>query len=336
MCRRNPTSPRLLTAYFLPLAPAGKTGSLAVTRIFVTSTRTGRRTAGKLPPMAFTRPAFQFLIYLAHFVLGRDWASYQLINCFAVAGMGAVAFQIAQTALGLRTGPSLVAAMLVVLSPPVLELVAVRCRVCYRTARHCCCSWRLPCGSRSPRLSLSCVAFSGATDQREHCVGASRSGHNHHVASQADTSRSVVGRLPLAAMLLPVAMWLGLRFAFFGGIGGTYATAGYTPFADFLKLIFRKLTHMHYLFITHKVRELLPDQGTARILDRVTAIMIYTLLFLWALRILPEAVNRARSAAREMNFSLPVDAFFLVALWAAIALAFHLALPFLRTGMPRP
>ena len=61
------------------------------------------------------------MIYLAHFALGRDWASYQLINCFAVAGMGAVAFQIAQTALGLRTGPSLVAAMLVVLSPPVLE-----------------------------------------------------------------------------------------------------------------------------------------------------------------------------------------------------------------------
>src|SRR5262245_19847611 len=31
---------------------------------------------------AFTRPAFQFVIYLAHFVLGRDWALYQLINCF--------------------------------------------------------------------------------------------------------------------------------------------------------------------------------------------------------------------------------------------------------------
>ena len=66
---------------------------------------------------AFTRPAFQFVIYLTHFVLGRDWASYQLINCFAVAGMGGVAFQIAQSVLGLRTGPSLVAAMLVVLSP---------------------------------------------------------------------------------------------------------------------------------------------------------------------------------------------------------------------------
>src|SRR6478735_6497793 len=27
----------------------------------------------------FSRPAFQLLIYLAHFVFGRDWASYQLI-----------------------------------------------------------------------------------------------------------------------------------------------------------------------------------------------------------------------------------------------------------------
>src|SRR5262245_1593155 len=68
---------------------------------------------------AFIRPAFQFIVYLAHFVLINDWASYQLINCFAVAGMGAVALQIARRVLGLRTGPSLVAAMLVVLSPPV-------------------------------------------------------------------------------------------------------------------------------------------------------------------------------------------------------------------------
>src|SRR5262249_36845503 len=45
----------------------------------------------------FARPAFQFVIYLAHFALGRDWASYQVINCFAVAGLAAVAFQIAHT-----------------------------------------------------------------------------------------------------------------------------------------------------------------------------------------------------------------------------------------------
>ena len=142
---------------------------------------------------AFTRPAFQFIIYLAHFVLGRDWASYQLINCFAVAGMGAVAFQIAQTVLGLRTGPSLVAAVLVVLSPPTFG------------------SWLFGVGFANEPLAtifvagaflavlarrdvaLSCVALSGATDQRDHCVGAFRGGHNHYVAPQAGRVASSSG-----------------------------------------------------------------------------------------------------------------------------------------------
>src|SRR5207247_2173614 len=52
-----------------------------------------------------------------------------------------------------------------------------------------------------------------------------------------------------AAMFLPVVMWLGLRLAFFDGIGGTYATRGYTPLTGFLNQILVKLTHMHYLFI---------------------------------------------------------------------------------------
>src|SRR5215469_10385657 len=42
--------------------------------------------AAEFAGTAYTRPAFQFVVYLAHFVLGRDWASYQLINWFAVAG----------------------------------------------------------------------------------------------------------------------------------------------------------------------------------------------------------------------------------------------------------
>src|SRR5262249_34136425 len=69
----------------------------------------------------FTRPAYQFLIYLAHFAFGRNWASYQIISCFAVAGMAVFAFLIARTALGLRTGSSLLAAVLVLLSPPVMD-----------------------------------------------------------------------------------------------------------------------------------------------------------------------------------------------------------------------
>src|SRR5262249_51221029 len=37
---------------------------------------------------------------------------------------------------------------------------------------------------RSPGPSLSCVALSGDTDQREHSLGANRNSHNHYVTPQ--------------------------------------------------------------------------------------------------------------------------------------------------------
>ena len=277
--------------------------------------------------MAYTRPAFEFVIYLAHFVLGRDWASYQFINCFAVAGMGAVAFQIAQTVLGLRTGPSLVAAMLVILSPPLWV------------------SWVSGVGFAIEPLATVLVAgaFLAVLAHRDFvCLAllflAVLTKENALWAPLAAAitimlrpklDESLRHRvLAAGTMLLPVAMWLGLRFAFFDGIGGTRTTAGYTPLADFLKLTFFKLTHLHYLFITHKIPEgEWPDRGTTfLILDRGTALLIYALLFLWVIRILPEAVDRVRFAMREMRWPI-VDAGFLVTLWAAIALAFHFALP---------
>jgi hypothetical protein len=283
--------------------------------------------ASEFAKMAYTRPAFQFLIYLAHFVLGRDWASYQLINCFAVAGMGAVAFQIAQTALGLRTGPALVGAMLVILSPPLWA------------------AWVSGVGFAIEPLATVLVAgaFLAVLTHRDSiCLAllflAVLTKENALWAPLAAAitvmvrpklDESLCRRvLEAAAMLLPIAMWLGLRFAFFGGIGGTRAISGYTPFADFLKLTLIKLTHLHYLFIAHKRPEgEWPDRGTAfLILDRGTAVLIYALLSLWALRILPEAVDRVRYAMREMRWP-SVDAIFLVALWATIALAFHFSVP---------
>src|SRR5438876_5441974 len=70
---------------------------------------------------AFVRPAAQFAIYLAHFILGRDWASYLAINYLGVAGVAAVAFAIARRALGLGNGAALLAGLLVLLSPAVVE-----------------------------------------------------------------------------------------------------------------------------------------------------------------------------------------------------------------------
>jgi hypothetical protein len=275
---------------------------------------------------AFARPAFQFVIYLAHFAFGQDWASYQVINNFAVAGISAVAFYIAQTALGMRTGPSLVAAILVLLSPPVLD------------------SWWRGVGFAIEPLATILVtsAFLAALARHDFlCLGllfGALLTKENTVWAPLAAAITVVLRPKLdeplrrrvftaAAMLLPVAIWLGIRFAFFSGIGGTYATARYTPLADFLELVFNKLTHLHYLFIVHTVR---PgnslDRGTARlILDRITAFLIYALLALWALRTLSEVI-RLRYAMPETRWPT-VNARFLIALWAAIALAFHFAVP---------
>jgi hypothetical protein len=277
--------------------------------------------------MAYSRPVFEFLIYLAHFVLGRDWAAYLLINCFAAAGMGAVAFQIARTVLGLRTGSSLVVAMLVILSPPLWVV------------------WVSGVGFAIEPLATVLVAgaFLAVLAHRDFvCLAllflAVLTKENALWAPLAAAitimvrpkqDESLRHRVFAAGtMILPVVMWLGLRLAFFGGIGGTRTTAGYTPVVDFLKLTLFKLTHLHYLFIPHKIPEgEWSDRGTIfLILDRGTALLIYPLLFLWVLRILREAADRVRLAMREMRWPT-VDAGFLVTLWAAIALAFHFALP---------
>jgi hypothetical protein len=282
--------------------------------------------AAEYARIAWMRPAFQFLIYLAHFVLGRDWASYQLINYIAIAGMGAAAFQIAQTVLGLRTGPSLVAAMLVVLSPPlfVSSVLGVAFAI-DPLATFLVAGAFLAILARRDFLCLALLFLALLTKENALWVPFAAA---TTIMLRPKLDESLRRRaFTAAAMLLPVATWLGLRFAFFGGIGGTYATEGYTPFAHFLKLTFFKLTHMHYL-LTH-----IPPMGDPRgtaflLLDRGTELLIYALISLWALRVLPEAVNGVRSLTLEMRWPT-VDAVSLVNLWAASALAFHFALPLL-------
>src|SRR5262249_28559316 len=70
---------------------------------------------------AFARPAYQLLIYLAHFLLDRNWAAYLALNYLGVAGVGAVAYVIARRTPGSGAGGAALAAGLVVLSPAVLE-----------------------------------------------------------------------------------------------------------------------------------------------------------------------------------------------------------------------
>jgi hypothetical protein len=273
----------------------------------------------------FTRPAFQFVIYLAHFALGRDWASYQIISCFAAASLGAIAFQIAQTALGLRIGLSLLAAILVVLSPPVLQ------------------SWVFGVAYAHELLTtfLVAAAFLAVAARRDFLclmlLFAALSTKESAVWAPVAAAITIMLRpksdeplrrraIAAAAMFLPVVLWLGLRFAFFGGIGGTYATAGYASLTGFLNLTWYKLKHIDRLFVSASS---FVTEGHWALLDRAirigTAVLVYALLSLWAFRIVPETVNRLRYAVHDARWPT-FDATFLVALWAAIALAFYFAL----------
>ena len=320
MCRTISIFPSSQTAYSSPLALVGKTGLPAVTRIIGTYTRSGHwATHG------FTRPAFQFVIYLAHFALGRNWELYQIISCFAVAGMAAVAFLIARTALGLRTGLSLLAAVLVVLSPPVLDC------------------WRIGLANAHEPLATLLVAgaFLAVVARRDFLclmlLFVALLTKENAVWAPAAAAITIMLRpkpdeplrrraIAAAAMFLPVVFWLGLRFAFFGGIGGTYATAGYTPLGDFLALTFQKLTHLDALFVGQHA---FATEGHGALLDRAitlgTRLLTYALFSLLALRIMREIANSLRYAMYKRRWPT-VDAAFLVALWAAIALAFHFAL----------
>jgi hypothetical protein len=277
----------------------------------------------------FTRPAFQFMIYLLHFVFGRDWASYQVIDYFATAGMGAVAFYIAQTVLGLRARTSLLVTALVVVSPPVVQSL-----------------WSGLAFAVEPIATLLVAgAFLAAVGRRDFLclillVLALLMKENTVWAPLA-AAITIMLRSKLhepvhrrafaaAAMFFPIAMWLGLRFTFFGGIGGTYATTGYSPLTDFLYQTFHKLTHMHDLLVTFAAHYDFVADGHSALFDRTikigTALLIYALLSLWALRILPETMNHLRYAVHEKRWPI-VGHTFLVTLWATIALAFHLALP---------
>src|SRR5262249_18893268 len=132
--------------------------------------------------------------------------------------------------------------------------------------------------------------------------------------------------LVAAAMFLPVVMWLGQRFAFFGGVGGTYVT--YVSLADFLILTFQKLIHVDALFVTQ--HNSFVTETSWPLLDRIirvgTRLVMYALFLLLAFRFLLEVMNRLRYAIYERRWPT-VDVASLVLLWAAIAVAFHFALP---------
>jgi hypothetical protein len=285
----------------------------------------------------FTRPAFQFVIYLAHFAFGKNWELYRIISCIAAASVGAAAFLIARTALGLRTGLSLLAAALVVLSPPVLQSWLISLANAHEplTTLLVACAF-LAAVARRDFLCLMLLFIALLT--KENAVWAPAA------AAITIMLRPKAGEplhrraIAAAAMFLPIVMWLGLRFAFFDGIGGTYATR-YAPLGNFLTLSFKKLKYLDTLFVSQYPPTDFQGLGLESyhhhpadtLLNRAirigTRLLIYALVCLWALRVLRDSVNHL-PASKEKRWPT-ADAGYLVAIWAASAIAFHFALPLL-------
>jgi hypothetical protein len=274
---------------------------------------------------AFARPAFQCLIYLAHFVFGRDWPSYLAINYLGIAGIAAVAYAIARSALRLGVAASLLAAALVLCSPAVLEFSI----------------WQLGFASESLACVLIGAAFLASLARRDGlCIAilvvALFTKETAIWAPVAAAATALLRPAPsdtgprraraAAAMLLPLAIWFGFRFTVYGGIGGTYATAEYSPLGEFLGLTGQKIAHLHHLFIQQIPFVEAGRWATADQAVRVaTALMLLALLALWARAALRFAWAMAAPALRQRRWPV-ADPALLTTIWFAMGLAFYLAL----------
>lgn len=278
---------------------------------------------------AFARPAYQGVIYLAHFVFNRHWSSYLAINYLAVAGIAAVGFVVARRVLGLGIAGALAAAALVLLAPAVSEFSL----------------GILGAGSESVASLLIGGAFLALVDgRRVLCLllllvaaFTKETALWAPVAAAATVlwdARGLRARARIAwasAMLAPIAIWIAFRIAFYGGIGGTYATADYASPDTFLALLGWKLVHLHPLFVSQQPLFTAPswlvlDQG----IRVATALLLLVVLLAWAflaLRALFGPTTRVAAMPRTER-----DAFLLVSLWATVALGFYLLL---AVGSPR-
>jgi hypothetical protein len=271
----------------------------------------------------FARPVFEFAIYLGHFLFCKNWGSYLAINYLSVAGMAAVAFSIARTALGLRTAASMLSAVLVLLSPAVLASSLMDLSL----ASESLASVLVGCGFMAVvarRDWLCAVLLMIALLTKETAVWAPFAAA---LTVLLRPEREGGPRRPLAAagMLVPFVLWLGLRLAFYGGIEGGYATA-YSPLAGFLRLTGWKLTHLDYLFVMQEIPVTEGRWALADLAFRVgMAVLVLLLLLPWALTGLRAARDRVKEAVRGRRWPA-ADGALLVTLWGGLGLAFHFAL----------
>jgi hypothetical protein len=276
----------------------------------------------------FARPAFQFLIYLAHFALGRDWASYLSLNYLGLAGVAALAFAIARTALGLGNAASVFAAALVLTSSAVLEFSTGVLGVASESfATMLVGGAFLAVLTRRDMLCFALLMVALFT--KETAAWAPLAAALTVLVRRERARREEAPRrrmLAAGAMLLPLALWLGFRIVFYGGIGGTYATAGYTPVSGFLALTARKLIHLHHLFVMQDVALLEENRALLeRAIGIGTALLVFVLLFAWVVTGVRAAWDSLGQAVREKGWP-SVDSPLLVGLWAVLGLASYFVL----------
>jgi hypothetical protein len=273
---------------------------------------------------AFARPVFQFTIYLAHFLLGTDWPSYLAINYLGIAGIAVVAYSIARSALALDVGAALLAAVLVLCSPAVLEFSI----------------WQIGFGSESLACVLIGCAFLASIRCRDVLCAALLliALFSKETAIWAPIAAAVTALLrgpsspplrqrltPAAIVLAPLAVWFVFRLAFYGGVGGTYATAEYWPVGDFLSLTGEKLAHLHHLFLQQKP---FVETGswvrTDQAVRLATALVLLLLFALYGAR----AVRSAAAAAIAVRAKRwpTADPALLATIWFVLGLANYLAL----------
>jgi hypothetical protein len=274
----------------------------------------------------FARPAFQFLIYLAHFLFGQNWTAYLVINYAAIGGVAAAAFAIARRALGLANGPALIATALVVVSPAILEYSI----------------WEVGFASESLIVALIGGAFLAALARRDLlCVA---------LLAYAIFSKETAAWAPCAAaitvllrpraeetprrrlasaglMVLPLALWFGERAAFFGGFGGSYATGGYGSLSDVAAIVSDKLIHLFRLFTSQYA---FASTGAWALPDRLVALATYAVVFaliaLWGFGCVRAGGQWIATSLRARSWP-EARSDLLVAFWGVAGLAFHMAVP---------
>jgi hypothetical protein len=134
-----------------------------------------------------------------------------------------------------------------------------------------------------------------------------------------------------AAMLLPIALWLALRIAFYGGIAGTYATADYASPRAFLALLGWKLLHLHPLFVSQQPFSVAAGwPAVDQAIRLATALLLLVVLLAWAFLVLRALSGRAGRS--DADLLLDRRGLLLASLWAAMGLGFYLLL---AVGSPR-